>query len=106
MNILLDECVDQRFAREIQGHNTRTVPQMGWATIKNGELLRRAEREFDVFVTVDLNLAYQQNIPKFQIAVIVLHASSSRLVDLKALVPKLLDVLPNAPRGHVTDIYE
>lgn len=104
MRILLDECVDQRLAREINGHIVKTVPQAGWAGIKNGELLGRAEREFDVFVTVDRNLAFQQNIPKFNIAVVLLHATSNRLADLKLLVPNLLEVLPMASKGQVTSV--
>ncbi|MEN3330754.1 MAG: hypothetical protein V7641_119 [Blastocatellia bacterium] len=57
MKLLLDECVDRRFAKELPGHFVKTVPQMGWATIKNGELLGLAEKEFDVFLTVDRNLS-------------------------------------------------
>jgi hypothetical protein len=104
MRILLDECVDQRLAREIVGHFVSTVPQMGWANIKNGELLRRAEREFDVLITVDANLAFQQNVPKFDLAVIVLHAPTNRLADLRLVVPQLLRELPNAAHGRVTDV--
>jgi uncharacterized protein DUF5615 len=51
VKILLDECVDRRLAKDIAGHEVKTVPQMGWAAIKNGELLCRAEKDFDVFVT-------------------------------------------------------
>lgn len=58
MNLLLDECVDRRFAKELGAHFVKTVPQMGWATIKNGELLALAEKEFDVFITVDRNLSF------------------------------------------------
>lgn len=53
MKILLDECIDRRLAKDIQGHKVLTVPQAGWAGIKNGELLRLAQAQFDVFVTVD-----------------------------------------------------
>ncbi len=53
MRVLLDECVDRRLAREITGHEVRTVPEMAWATIKNGELLALAMGQFDAFVTVD-----------------------------------------------------
>ena len=60
MKILLDECIDRRLARELKGHTVKTVPQMGWAGIKNGRLLAAAEKEFDVFVTVDRNLSFQQ----------------------------------------------
>jgi hypothetical protein len=74
---------------------------MGWATIKNGELLALAEKEFDVFLTVDRNLSFQQNLPRFNLAVIVLRAPSNRLGDLRTLMPKLLELLPTAKRGEV-----
>ncbi len=53
MKVFVDECVDWRLSRDIVGHEVRTARQMGWSTIKNGELLALAAREFDVFVTVD-----------------------------------------------------
>ena len=72
VKILLDECVDRRLARELAGHEVKAVPQMGWAGIKNGELLTLAEKEFEAFVTVDRNLSFQLNLPRYNIAVIVL----------------------------------
>ena len=72
---------------------------MGWATIKNGELLALAEKEFDVFITVDRNLSFQQNLSKFGIAVLVLHAPSNRRADLKPLAPKILSLLPSLTMG-------
>ena len=102
MRVLLDECVDRRLARDITGHDVKTVPQMGWATIKNGELLVLAETQFDAFVTVDRNLSFQQNLPHFSIAVVVLRAQSNRLSDLGVLLPRLLAALPHAKRGEVT----
>jgi len=99
VKILLDECLDRRLARDITGHEVKTVPQMGWATSKNGELLALAEKEFDIFVTVDRNLSFQQHLPRYNIAIIVLRARSNRLHDLRPLVPKLLDMLPMARRG-------
>ena len=104
MKILLDECIDRRLAKDIVGHEVKTVSQVGWATIKNGELLALAEKDFEVFVTVDRNLSFQQNLPRYNIAVIVLRARSNRLQDLRPLVPKLLDVLPTAKRGEVLGI--
>jgi len=100
VKILLDECIDRRLAKDISGHDVKTVPQMGWATIKNGELLTLAEKDFEVFVTVDRNLSFQQNLPKYNVAVIVLLARSNRLRDLRPLVPKLLELLPTAKRGE------
>jgi hypothetical protein len=101
VKILLDECIDRRLEKDIVGHEVKTVPQMGWATIKNGELLALAEKEFDVFLTVDRNLSFQQNLPRFNLAVIVLRAPSNRLGDLRTLMPKLLELLPTAKRGEV-----
>ena len=102
MKLLLDECIDRRLARELPGHLVRTVPQMGWATIKNGLLLRLAEKEFDVFVTVDRNLSFQQHLPKFDIAVAVLRAKSNRLEDLRPLAAPLLAELGEMRSGRVT----
>jgi hypothetical protein len=59
VRVLLDECVDRRLARELAGHEVTTAPLKGWAGIQNGELLKLAEKEFDVFVTVDRNLSFQ-----------------------------------------------
>ncbi len=100
MKILLDECIDRRLVKEIAGHEVKTVPQMGWATIKDGELLALAEKDFEVFVTVDRNLSFQQHLPRYSLAVIVLRARSNRLQDLRPLVPKLLEMLLTAKRGE------
>lgn len=102
MKILFDECIDRRLAKEIEGHEVVTVPQAGWAGIQNGELLRRAQEQFDVFVTVDRNLSFQQRLPQFTIAVIVLQAPTNRLKDLRPLVPQLHRMLPVALKGQVT----
>ncbi len=72
--ILLDECIDRRLVRELSGHEVRTASEMGWAGLDNGELLTRAEKDFQVFITVDRNLTFQQNLPTFNIAILILHA--------------------------------
>jgi hypothetical protein len=105
VKLFLDECVDWRLTRSIVGHEVKTARQMGWTTIKNGELLTLAAAQFDVFVTVDRNLSYQQDVTRYAIAVIVLCAKSNRLADLTPLVPEMLAQL-NAPRGAVTLIGE
>ncbi len=104
MRILLDECVDRRFAKELGGHEVLTVPQVGWAGIKNGELLSRAQSQFDAFVTVDRNLVFQQNIPQFTIAVIVLESLTNRLKDLRPLLPKLQQLLLNVRNGEISRV--
>ena len=104
MRVLLDECVDWRFARGLVGHDVNTTQRMGWAGIRNGQLLSLASREFDVFVTVDRNLSFQQNLDSFPIGVLVLHAKTNRLADLMPLVPALLAAIETALPGVVAHV--
>jgi hypothetical protein len=104
LRVLLDECVDSRLAASLGTFEVRTVADQGWVGITNGQLLSRAAAEFDVFVTVDRNLPFQQHLPKFDIAVILLRAKTNRIVDLVALVAELISVMPNAKTGLVTSI--
>lgn len=104
MKVILDECIDWRLARDLVGHDVKTARQMGWATIANGELLGLASKEFDVFVTVDRNLSFQQNLGSFSIAVVVVHARSNRLADLRPLVPALLAAIESAAPGVVAHV--
>lgn len=103
MELLLDECIDRRLARELLGQSVRTATQMGWATYKNGALLSLAEKEFDVFITVDQNLSFQQNLSRFDIAILVLRAQTNKLEDLRPLVPKILTTLAKIkPKQTIT----
>lgn len=102
MRVLLDECLPRRLKRELAGHDARTVPEMGWASKRNGELLALAVGEFDVFLTADRNLSYQQDVSAFDIAVVVLVARSNSLEDLRPLAPRILEVVDTAARGRVT----
>jgi hypothetical protein len=104
VRVLLDECVDWRLARDLVGHDVKTAQQMGWATIANGELLRLASQHFDVFVTVDRNLSFQQKPGSFSIAILVLHGRTNRLADLKPLVPSLLIAIESTAPGIVAHI--
>ena len=90
MKVFLDECADWRLAREIFVHEVATARDMQWTGLKNGELLLRASRQFEVFVTVDRNLAFQQDLATYSIAVVVLRARTNRLADVRRLVPQLL----------------
>jgi hypothetical protein len=103
VRVLIDECIDWRLSRELGEHDVKTARQMGWGTIKNGELLAQASREF-AFVTVDRNLSFQQNVAGFSIAVFVLCARTNRLVDLQPLAPDLLAGLAVAKPGTVTHV--
>ena len=103
MKILLDECVNRRFARAIPDHEVATTTSMGWNGIRNGQLLARAvDAGFEVFVTLDKNLSFQNDISSIPIAVLVLRVRSNRLTDLKPLVPKLLAALTTPVRGAAT----
>ena len=93
MRILLDESLPVRLRTEMPLHEVVPVTKMGWSALKNGELLRTAKGRFDVFLTADQNLQYQQNLNALPIAVVVLVATSNRLEDLMPLMPKLHEVL-------------
>jgi predicted nuclease of predicted toxin-antitoxin system len=99
VRVLIDECIDWRLLRDLIGHDVKTARQAGWAAIKNGELLALASQQFDVFVTVDRNLSFQQNLIAYPIAVIVLRARTNRLADLRPLVPALLAAIQAARPG-------
>ena len=104
MRILLDECLPKRLKRDLVGHEARTVPEMGWASKRNGELLALAEADFDVFVTVDRNLSFQQDVGRFKLGVVVLAAKGNRRSDLLPLVPELLDILSGVAPGQVVKV--
>lgn len=100
--MLLDECVDRRLAADITGHEVTPSPDAGWAGLTNGELLSRAQRQFDALITVDRRLPFQQNLARLSIAVVVLRAPANRLDELRRLVPELLAALRVARPGEVT----
>jgi hypothetical protein len=81
------------------GNEVKTARQMGWTSITNGELLALASRHFDIFLTVDRNLSFQQNLSETSIAVVILRAQTNRLVDLRRLVPDLLKAIDTARPG-------
>jgi predicted nuclease of predicted toxin-antitoxin system len=97
MRILLDESLPSELKTELQGHDVLTVQEAGWSGLSNGELLARAAGKFDVFVTADQNLQYQQNLAALPVAVVVLVARSNRMQDLRPLLPDLLNRLPKLP---------
>ena len=104
MKVLLDECVDSRLAAHLPSFEVQTVAGAGWKGITNGALLTLAEAQFDVFVTVDRNLSFQQHLPNFAIAVILLSARSNRMADLVPLVAELIRAIGIAKRGVVTKV--
>ena len=104
MRVLLDECVPQRLRLELPGHEVFTVPEMGWAGRENGELLRSAESEFDVLVTVDQKLKYQQSITGRNMAVVVLVARRNKIEFLRPLLPDLERTLAQIKPGELREV--
>jgi predicted nuclease of predicted toxin-antitoxin system len=104
MKLLLDECLPRKLKALFVGHDVTTVPEHGWSGKKNGELLGLAELEFDVFVTADQNLSYQQRLDDSDLVVVVLVAASNRLEDLVPLVPLVLASLPALNCGEVSRV--
>jgi predicted nuclease of predicted toxin-antitoxin system len=104
MRILLDECLPRRLGRALAGHDVMTVPAMGWAAIKNGALLRLADASFDVFITVDRNLQYQQSLRGLKMAIIVLSAPSNRIGALQPLMSDVSAILEQIQPGDVVQV--
>ncbi len=104
MKILLDENLDWRLRRDLSDHTVESVPLIGWAGLKNGELLVRANERFDVLITMDASLPKQQNMSKLKIAVIGLKARSNRLADTRPLMPKIRAALPAIRPGQIVVI--
>jgi hypothetical protein len=102
MLVLLDEQLPRHLAREIGGHNVSTVQQRGWAGLKNGELLRvAADAGFEVLVTADRNLQFQQNLSQSRLGIILPIAPSNALEDILPLVPNLLATILKASPGRL-----
>lgn len=106
MRVLLDECVPRTLRNELPGDDVKTIAEMGWAGVKNGDLLHRAASEFDVLLTVDRNLEYQQNFAGLALAVVVVHAPSNDIDVLRLLLPKVLAALPEAKLGVITNVHD
>jgi hypothetical protein len=105
MRILLDECVPRPLRNELPGHEVRTVAELGWSGKRNGELLSLMKANgFDVFVTVDQNVPYQQNLGAANVAVIVLKGVSNRMPDLLPLMKSVHSVLNTIAPGDVVEV--
>ena len=92
MRILLDESVPNRLGALLTGHTATSVQRRGWTSVKNGKLLALAAREFDLVLTADRGMEYQQNLAILPVSIVVVVARSNRLEDLAPLVPAILSV--------------
>src|SRR5688500_9351864 len=101
MKLLLDECVTNYLKPEFVGHDVSTIDDAEFKGLKNGKLLEAAAANFDVLVTVDQNLRFQQNLKNLSISILVLKARRSAYPFLKPLIPKALEALENIQIGDV-----
>jgi len=106
MRLLFDECVSRLLKAGFAGHGHEcfTVPEVGLAGRKNGELLTLAEGKFDVFVTIDKNIRYQQNLSGRKIAILIIRARSSEIDDLLPELPACIVALHSIQPGQVVQI--
>ena len=104
MRILLDECLPKKLKQELPGHEVRMVQEMGWSGRKNGALLSVAAPHFDVLITVDQNLRYQQNLGSYEIGVIGLKAVSNRIEHLSPLMQEVRVRLDSIQPGQYVQV--
>jgi len=104
MRVLIDECLPRALKRLLIEHDCRTVQEMGWSGKKNGLLLLLAESEFDVLLTLDHGIEYQQNFSKLNIAILALSAKSNQIEDLAPIVPAALTALKGVRPGQFIKI--
>lgn len=101
MFILIDECLPKKLKRELSDHTVYTVQEKGWSGKKNGELLSLASGQLDVFITVDQNMKYQQDMRRISVGIVVLVSPNNRLETLKPLMPKVREVIQIIRPGEV-----
>ncbi len=84
MKILIDECVPRPIIKFLVGHIAKTAQEVGWGVYNNGQLLRLAENEYDLFITADQNIRYQQNLTDRKIAILVLSTNHWETIRLNS----------------------
>jgi hypothetical protein len=105
MKILIDECVPRKFKKSLAGHNCETVPEAGLAGLENGQLLLAAEDlGFEVLLTIDTGIEFQQNLTGRRIAVLLIRARSNRLSDLLPCAAECLAALRAIKPGQTVTI--
>lgn len=93
MKILLDECVPFKLKAVLQGHHVYSVHMMGWSGIKNGDLIARADSQFDIFITIDKNLSYQQNLTRLRMAIILIAVGNNKVETVLVKSKELLEAI-------------
>jgi hypothetical protein len=106
VKLLLDECVTRFVKRDLPGHEVQTIEEAGFKGQENGDLLRAATGTYEVLITVDQNLPYQQNVTGLDIAILVLAAKRNSYARLKVLLPRAMNALKTIKPGEVIRIDE
>ncbi len=106
MKLLIDECLPRKvkFLFAEGGHECETAGEAGFSSKENGELLALAEKSFDVLVTIDKNIRYQQNITGRKIAIVIIRAASNDLDDIRPHVPHALAALKTVKPGQIVEV--
>jgi predicted nuclease of predicted toxin-antitoxin system len=105
MKLLLDECLPRKLKNHLPGHECHTVPGAGWAGKKNGELLLLAEKSgFQIFLTLDRGMEYEQNLKGRGIVIVLVAAKSSQLADLLPRMPAVLNALCSVRPGQLVHV--
>jgi predicted nuclease of predicted toxin-antitoxin system len=106
MRVLLDECAPKQLRTFLieHGYECRTVQESGWTGKENGELLALADSKFDVLVTIDKGIQYQQNMTGRSIAIVIIRGHSNRVVDLARLFPECAEALKSVQPGRVVQV--
>ncbi len=105
MKIVVDECLPRRLCPALIGHDAKTVPEIGFSGYTNGKLLAAISELGDVFVTIDGNLQYQQNLSAIGFGIVVIASKSNRLQSLEPMIPDVLDAISRISNGEIITVH-
>ena len=103
--VLLDENLPRKLRRDFSECFVRTVQEERWTSYANGELLRRAQVTFDVFLTADRRLQYQQRLPQFSIGVVVIVTPSIRLATIRTAIEPIKRAVLSIGTGELIEVH-
>ena len=105
MRVLLDENIDVKLKSEFHGHDVNHVEDLGWKQVQNGELLRRARIQFDVFVTTDKGILHQHSHTGHALIIVVLRLNNNRKGTQREAAPRISEALSKARPGDLVEIW-
>jgi predicted nuclease of predicted toxin-antitoxin system len=88
MKVLLDECIPKKLKLQLPDFDVYTVSELGWSGVKNGQLMTLCVAyTFDILLTIDKNMMYQQNLEKYPVTIVVLNSFTSKVEELVRFIP-------------------